>query len=82
MRIVIADREETVIEEIVRSLEISGLEYVLEGRAGDGKEGYELIKTIRPDLVIMDVKLEDIDGLTMLKKLRAIDMVESMKANE
>ena len=70
MRIVIADREETVIEEIVRSLEISGLEYVLEGRAGDGKEGYELIKTIRPDLVIMDVKLEDIDGLTMLKKLR------------
>ena len=33
MRIVIADREETVIEEIVRSLEISGLEYVLEGRA-------------------------------------------------
>lgn len=68
MRIVIADREETAIEETVRSLESSGLEYVLEGRAGNGKEGYELVKNTRPDLVIMDVKLDDTDGLTMLKK--------------
>ena len=71
MRIVIADREETVIEEIIRVLENSKAEYKLEGTTDNSKEGYELIKTVRPDLVIMDVSLEGSDGLAMMKKLRA-----------
>lgn len=71
MKIVIADTEETVIEEIIRVLENSKVEYKLEGTTDNSKEGYELIKAVRPDLVIMDVRLEGSDGLAMMKKLRA-----------
>ena len=39
MRIVIADREETVIEEIIRVLENSKAEYKLEGTTDNSKEG-------------------------------------------
>ena len=78
MRIIIADREETVIEEIVRALENSGVEYKLEGTTDNSKEGYELIKTVRPDLVIMDVKLEESDGLAMMKKLRADGVISRL----
>lgn len=78
MRIIIADREETVIEEIVRALENSGVEYKLEGTTDNSKEGYELIKTVRPDLVIMDVRLEESDGLAMMKKLRADGVISRL----
>lgn len=71
MKIVIADTEEAVIEEIIRVLENSKVEYKLEGTTDNSKEGYELIKAVRPDLVIMDVRLEGSDGLAMMKKLRA-----------
>ena len=71
MKIVVADTEETVIEEIIRVLENSKVEYKLEGTTDNSKEGYELIKAVRPDLVIMDVRLEGSDGLAMMKKLRA-----------
>ena len=57
MKIVIADTEEAVIEEIIRVLENSKVEYKLEGTTDNSKEGYELIKAVRPDLVIMDVRL-------------------------
>ena len=70
MRIVITDREKTVIEEIIRALQKSGLDYELEGTAQNGQKGYELIESTHPDLIIMDVRLEGMDGLTMLKKLR------------
>ncbi len=39
--------------------------------AADGKEGYDQIRTEKPDLVIMDIKLSGMSGLSMLKKLRA-----------
>ena len=37
MRIVITDREKTVIEEIIRALQKSGLEYELECTAQNGQ---------------------------------------------
>ena len=46
-------------------------EYASEfGTAGDGEAGYELIKRTKPDLVIMDIRMPKMDGLTMLGKLR------------
>lgn len=70
MRIVIVDGEAQVREELIKLLEKSGPEYKVAGTASDGREGYELISEARPDLVIMDVQLSRMGGVTMLKKLR------------
>lgn len=45
-------------------------EYKVIGTAADGEAGYELIKRTKPDLVIMDIRMPKMDGLTMLGKLR------------
>lgn len=45
-------------------------EYKVIGTAADGEAGYELIKRTKPDLVIMDILMPKMDGLTMLGKLR------------
>ena len=44
-------------------------EYKVSGTAADGEAGYELIKRTKPDLVIMDIRMPKMDGLTMLGKL-------------
>lgn len=71
MRIVIADGEAQVRAEVEELLRKAGADYELAGAASDGREGYELIMRECPDLVIMDIRMPKMDGLSMLRKLRA-----------
>ena len=41
--------------------------------AGDGKEGLEIFKEHRPDIVITDVKMPHMDGIEMCKNIRELD---------
>lgn len=70
MRIVIVDGEEQVREQLIKLLKKAGPEYELTGAASNGKEGYELISKEYPELVIMDIQLPKMSGMSMLKKLR------------
>lgn len=49
--------------------ETDGFEVV--GEASTGEESVEAAHTLRPDLVLMDVNLPDIDGLEATRRLRA-----------
>lgn len=70
MRIVVVEDEATIrrgLEKIIGKL---GSSYILEGTASDGKEGLSLIERTNPDLVIMDIHMPVMDGLTMLECVR------------
>ncbi len=41
------------------------------GSAKNGEEGVNLVKTLRPDVVTMDIEMPVMDGLTALKKIMA-----------
>ena len=41
------------------------------GEAGDGGEAIGMAKRLRPDLVLMDVRLPDMDGLAATRAIRA-----------
>ncbi len=40
-------------------------------QAEDGESGIELTRSLRPDLVLLDMQLPDMDGLAVLRSLRA-----------
>lgn len=40
------------------------------GEAADGLEGCELIKNLLPDIIITDIKMPEVDGLSMLRDIR------------
>ncbi len=42
-------------------------------KAGDAEEAQELIKTSPPDLILMDIALPGMDGLTLTRQIKAND---------
>jgi heavy metal response regulator len=67
MRILIVEDEKKVASFIKKGLEE---EYFSVDIAGDGKEGLKLIESEEYDLIIMDVMLPFLDGITLVKETR------------
>ncbi len=51
-------------------LEILELDFAHIAVANNGKEGLDLYKKQKPDLVISDIQMPQMDGLTMCKQIR------------
>jgi two-component system, response regulator PdtaR len=60
-RVLIAEDEALIRLDLAEMLKEEGYEVV--GQAGDGQEAVELAESLRPDLVIMDVKMPRRDGI-------------------
>lgn len=67
--IVVVDDEPDVLSSVCEVLEDEGY---LTGKALSGKEALALIEERLPDLVILDIWLPDIDGITVLERIREI----------
>jgi CheY-like chemotaxis protein len=52
-----------------RLLELGGLEVV--GEAADGREALALVQAVRPELVLLDILLPDIDGFEVAEWIAA-----------
>ncbi len=72
-RILIADDALFMRATLKRILTEHG--YAICGEASNGKEAVEMFKTLKPDLVTMDITMPEMDGLAALKKIRSIDPV-------
>ncbi len=70
IKAVIVDDSAFMRKSISLMLESDG-EIEVIGTARDGAEGFELIKSSKPDIVTMDIEMPRMDGLTALKKVMA-----------
>ena len=66
-RVVVAEDESLIRLDIVEILRDNGYEVV--GEAGDGETAVALATELRPDLVIMDVKMPQLDGISAAERL-------------
>lgn len=66
-RIVIAD-DESLIRMDLREM-LTNLGYLVVGEAGDGRSAINVARELKPDLVIMDIKMPDLDGIEAAKVL-------------
>ncbi len=65
IRIVIAD-DESIIRMDLKTL-LEEMEFSVVGEAADGQKALELTRSLKPDVVIMDIKMPVMDGLDAAK---------------
>jgi DNA-binding NtrC family response regulator len=68
--ILVVDDERTLARAIKAYLQESGYEVEV---AGDAETALPLLGSLRPDVVITDVRLPGMDGITLLKRIREFD---------
>lgn len=64
---VVAEDEALIRMDIIETLREAGIDVV--GEAGDGEKAVELALELRPDVVIMDVKMPKLDGISAAEKI-------------
>ena len=69
-RILVADDEPSICEAFTALLEGEGHETLT---AANGRDAVQCVKTEKPDVVFLDVRMPGLDGIAALKEIRAFD---------
>ena len=62
LKVLVVEDEALIRMDLAEMLTEEG--YVVAGEAGDGEQALELARRLHPDLVIMDIKMPKMDGIT------------------
>lgn len=70
-RVILVDDERLILEGLSKVVKWAEFGCEVVGCARDGREGLALIREKKPDMVISDIRMPNMDGLTMLAALRS-----------
>lgn len=70
LKLLIADDHEVVRSGLATLL--SGSDVTIVGQASSGEEAVKMASDKRPDVVLLDIRMSEVDGLDALEKIRAI----------
>ncbi len=74
MKILVVDDEPDVVESVRLGFELQWREIDVVG-AGTGEDALDRIEQDRPDIVLLDIGLPDIDGFEVIRRIRAFSDV-------
>ncbi len=69
-KVILVDDEEEVREAIRKRIDWESIGFTVAGTAENGEEALELAEAEEPDVVMTDIQMPFMDGLTMLRKLK------------
>lgn len=71
-RVIIVDDHDAVVEGLRGAIaELPGFEVV--GSANDGVKAIELVRSLQPDIVVMDISMPQMSGLEAAKELKRLN---------
>jgi len=71
VRIVVCD-DVPELRQLVRFALEEDLEQFVVGEAADGREAVEAVRDLRPDVVVLDLSMPDMDGLQAITQINAV----------
>ena len=69
-KILVIDDEQSIRSLLDTLLRRKGYDVVL---ADSGRKGIELFRREHPDVIVLDLKMPEMDGLTVLRQIRTLD---------
>lgn len=72
IKVVIAD-DHTLMRSGLKLMLANQPDISVVGEAADGAEALKLVETLRPDIVLLDVSMPEMNGLECMKRIREID---------
>jgi len=72
-KVLVIDDEPNILTLIDIFLRQQGYDVVL---ANNGPKGLELYRHERPDAIVLDVKMPEMDGIAVLKHIRSVDLTQ------
>jgi two-component system response regulator YesN len=70
LRILIIDDEPWIIDGLKKAVIWENEGFTIVGEALDAIEGMEKIKALKPDVVIVDIRMPEVSGLEMIRRIR------------
>ena len=70
-RILIVD-DSVIMRTVLKDIVSSDPDLEVVGDAGDGEMALEKVKSLQPDLVLLDIEMPKMDGLECLKRLKLV----------
>lgn len=73
VRILLIDDHHMVREGLAGML-VTQADFCVVGEAGTGNEGVELARSLRPDIILLDLEMPDLDGIATLEELHTLNI--------
>lgn len=70
-RVVLVDDERMIVEGLSRVVPWEKLGCTVSGTASNGRDGLELVHRVKPDMLMTDIRMPNMDGLKMVAALRS-----------
>ena len=70
--VLLVDDEEDVIQIIMKKMDWESMGFQIAGYAHNGVEALEMAEELQPDVVMTDIKMPYMDGLTLSRKLKEL----------
>lgn len=78
IKILIVEDEEIIRRGLVHAIDWFSINCIIVGEARDGAQGLDLIKTLKPDLVITDIRMPVMNGIDMVRQAAPIHPFETI----
>lgn len=70
-RVLLVDDEHIILDGLSRAVPWESLGCTVVGTAYNGEEGLRLVRELRPDMLVTDIRMPNMDGLSMIAALRS-----------
>ncbi len=73
-RVIIVDDEPVIRRGLRETIEWDALGLEVAGEAADGSEALKLVRDIRPEILITDIRMPEMDGIALIREIRKTDL--------
>lgn len=70
-RVILVDDERVILDGLARAVRWGEMGCEVVGTAGNGADGLRLIRALKPDILLTDIRMPNMDGLSMVAALRS-----------